>query len=147
MKNRDLFELETALAGGCRSKHWALMKPVNKMLAIVRTETEPHRAALAPTEAMKKYQGALRHLRAENAGEKPEVLNEKMQNLIAEHKQAIIDGLELQQADAEMAEDDVPAELVEKLEPLPEALLHDGGMLRIEPEAYLTLSRLGLVKE
>jgi len=147
MKNRDLFELEGALAGGCQTKHWALVKFVNRMLGIIRPVTTDHHKALEPTKAMQKYNAALRRLRGENAAEKPEVLNEMMRQLKAEHGQAFVELEELQQLDIDMAEDDAPADLVAKLEPIPEALLHDGGTLRIEPAAYLTLSRLGLIKE
>jgi hypothetical protein len=143
MKNDDLFELETDLATGCNSKHWPLLKRWLPMLAKVREAVAPMRARCAPTDAVKSFQRALARLRAENAAENRDVLNEKIRNLVREHAQAQLDLDEIRQLEQDMREDSTEIEF----DPIPEELLHDGGVLRIEPHALLTLSRLGLIKE
>ncbi len=143
MKNKDLFELEAAITNGCKVKHWALVKPLNKMLVAVKAIVEPIRDSLAPTATIKAFNDALGHLRAENAAEKPEVLEEKIRILIGQHKQAQTDAVDQKILERDMLDD--VTEIA--LEPIAESLFHDGGMLRVEPDAYFTLSRLGLVKE
>lgn len=141
MRNSDIHELERALTNGCRSKVWKLIKCVDEMLAKVRPIAETHRSRLAPTSAMKAFQRALDRLRAENAGDPPDVLDLKIRTLASEHAQAHIERDEIRQLEIEMLDDDTPVDL----EPIPEPLLHDGGVLRVEPEAFLVLSRLGLI--
>jgi hypothetical protein len=143
INNRDLFELEEALARGCKSKHWPLLKPWQKMAAVVSAAAGPKRDSLAPTAAMKSFQRALDRLRARNAGATGEQLAEMIRNLKREHQQAHIDQDEIRQLEIDMLADSTDVEL----EPIPEALLHDGDVLRVEPEAYFTLCRLELVKE
>jgi hypothetical protein len=147
MNYKDLFELESALSRGCNSKHWQLIKPVGKMLAIVREETTPYKDKLQPTPAMRAYKKALDRIQTETAGEDQKVINEKIRNLIAEHKQAITDTNDLHQLDVEMSRDEVAPEFVARLVPIPESLLHDAGVLRIDPSAYLVLDRLGLIAD
>lgn len=145
MKYRELFELEAALTHGCNSKHWPLLKVWDRMLAAVREVTEPYRERVKPTPAIVTYQRALARTRSrcQAEGDNRETVDAKIRALNVEHAKAITDTDELRELDAEMADDD--CDLV--LASIDEKLLHDGDVLRIEPAAFLTLSRLGLVKE
>ena len=143
MKYRDLFQLKAALSQDFGAKVWALVKPVGKMLAAIRRETDPYEAKLEPTPAMLAFRRELGALKAESAAQRPEVVNETIRNLVAQHVQAQIDENELRQLDVDMANDEVDI----KLDPLPEALLHDGGVLRVDFKVYDLLARLGLIKE
>jgi hypothetical protein len=139
MKNQDLFEIENTILTGCKTKHWALVKPINQMLSTIRALTGPMRDSLKPFESVTKFRKELELLRATCA---PDKIDAEIMALVFSNPQAQIDALEQKNLEADMLDDVADV----SLEPIAENLFHDAGTLRIEPEAYFVFSKFGLIK-
>ena len=55
MKMQDVFEVENAIVNGCKTKHWQLLKALDKNLKKCREYTDVARKALEPSDAAKTY--------------------------------------------------------------------------------------------
>jgi predicted nuclease with TOPRIM domain len=143
MKMKDVFEVENAIVNGCKTKHWILLKALDKNLKKCREHADVARKALEPTEALKTYMQEQERVQAENAHETAEVQSAKIRDLKAKHPGALEEFFGRKKLEVEILEDAVDVEW----EPIPEALFHDGGVCRVEADAYMVLSRWGVVKE
>ena len=154
MKMRDVFEVEgaivgrtlengTVLPGAIKTKHWQLLKLLDKNLKKCREHTDAARKALEPSEAAKAYLQEQERVQAESANETREVQSAKIMDLKSKHPEAVQEILGHKKIEVEILEDAVEVEWV----PIPEALLHDGGMCRVEGDSYMVLSRYGVVQE
>jgi hypothetical protein len=143
MKMRDVFEVENAIVNGCKTKHWQLLKALDRNLKKCREHADVARKALEPSEAYKTFFQEQERVLSETEGDTPETRATKIKELKAKHPEAMQEHFSRKKLEAEVLEDDVEI----GWETIPEALFHDGGVCRVEGDAYMVLSRWGLVQE
>lgn len=143
MKMADVFDVEVTIMQGCKTKHWQLIKLLNKNLAKCREHTDVARKALEQSPATKAYFEEQERVKTENSGETAEVQSARIRELKTKHEKGLEELFALRKLETEIMADSVEVEWV----PIQESLLHDGGTLRIEPEAYMSLTRHGIVQE
>ena len=142
MQMKDVFEVENAIVNGCKTKHWILLKALDRNLKKCREHADVARKALEATDALKTYMQEQERVQAENAHETAEVQSAKLRDLKTKHPEAMQEFFGRKKLEVEILEDTVEVEW----DKIPEELFHDGGMCRVEGDAYMVLSRYGVVQ-